>query len=318
MEYHAPVLLEETVARLVRDPGGRYLDGTLGGGGHSRRILEQLEEGGRLLCIDQDTDAIRKAGGELARDPRVSVLQLNFGELDLLPPGERAPRNGILLDLGVSSHQIDTAERGFSYLREGPLDMRMNRQDTRTAADLLNTADEGALCRVFQRGGDLNRPDRMAAHLATRRERQPFRTTGDLASAVEELVGTRGSYKVLSQVFQALRMEINGELDALRRALALVPELLQPEGVLAVITYHSGEDRMVKRCLRDWERDCFCPPELPLCACAHRALFKVPERKGRVPGEEEIRTNPRARSARLRWATRTTAPILPDRPGSLQ
>ena len=306
-DYHLPVLFEECLEHLAIRPGGCYLDATMGGGGHSRGILDRLDETGRLLCLDQDQDAIRRAEDGLARDPRVTVVQLNFGDLDLLPRSLRTLTfDGILMDLGVSSHMFDQSRRGFSFMQDGPLDMRMDADQPRTAATLLADLEREELIRLLRGLGEVQSAVRITDALLRARETTPLTCTLQVRRIVESVVGTHNSFKVLSQVFQALRIAVNGELERLEQGLDESLQRLKPEGRLAVISYHSLEDRIVKQRYRDWERDCICPPELPFCACQHRRRVRLVARNGIVPGKQEIQANPRARSARLRVAVKTT------------
>lgn len=300
-------MLGECLGQLDITPGGTYLDCTMGGGGHSRAILERLGDTGRLLCLDQDEDAIREAGAALALDPRVTVVRLNFGDLDLLPPDLRVLRfDGILMDLGVSSHMFDVDTRGFSFMADGPLDMRMDRRQPMTAATLLAGSERGELIRMLRTLGEVQPAVRIADALLKARGSAPVDSTLALRRVVESVVGVHNSFKVLSQVFQALRMAVNGELERLEQGLDECLARLRPGGRLAVVSYHSLEDRLVKQRYRDWERDCVCPPELPLCVCDHRRRVRLVERGGMVPTAAEIADNPRARSARLRVAVKLT------------
>jgi 16S rRNA (cytosine1402-N4)-methyltransferase len=304
-DYHRPVMLGECLEHLGVRPGGCYLDATLGGGGHSRAILERLGETGRLVCLDQDEDAIRAAGTNLALDHRVRVEKLNFGDLDLLPPDLRALRfDGILMDLGVSSHMFDEGSRGFSFMADGPLDMRMDRRQPGGAAELLATIGREPLIGLLRQLGEVQPAVRIADGLLAARTRAPLRTTLELRQVVEGVVGVHNSFKVLSQVFQALRMAVNNELERLEQGLDDGLLRLLPGGRLVVVSYHSLEDRLVKQRFRDWERDCVCPPELPFCACDHRRRARLVGRSGVVPKAAEITANPRARSARLRAVER--------------
>lgn len=281
--YHRPVLLEECLEHLRIRPDGCYLDGTLGGGGHSRAILERLGEGGRLVCLDQDEDAIRAAGTALALDHRVRVERSNFGDLDLLPPDLRALcYDGILLDLGVSSHMFDESTRGFSFMADGPLDMRMDRSRPGDAADLLAGIGREALIRLLKGLGEVQPAVRIADALLALRSREPLARTLQVRQAVESVVGVHNSFKVLSQVFQALRMAVNGELERLEQGLEEGLKRLKPGGRLVVVSYHSLEDRLVKQRFRDWETECVCPPSLPVCVCDHRRRARLPERGGVV------------------------------------
>lgn len=302
---HYPVMLEEALKALA--PGGEetVVDATFGGGGHSRRILEGLEPGGRLIAVDRDPGAADRAA-ELFEDPRFFFRAGAYDEVleSLVDEGVRA--DGVLFDLGLSSFQIDEAERGFSYVREGPLDMRMDPTSGRSAADFLNEAEPAEISDVFVRYGDVPRGEarRISREVEKRR---PLRTTVELAGAVRSAVGwkERGGNPA-KRVFQAVRVYVNDELGGLERALDAAEKLLVPEGRLVAITFHSGEDRAVKRFIRDREGRCVCPPELPVCACGAEPTL----RRGAVrkPSPLEVAENPRSASARLRSATRTNVP----------
>ncbi|GAB6063445.1 16S rRNA (cytosine(1402)-N(4))-methyltransferase RsmH [Deferrisoma palaeochoriense] len=307
--YHVPVLAREAADLLVTDPDGLYVDGTLGGGGHAREILARLGPGGRLLGLDRDPDALAHAAA-WAGDPRVLLRRANFAELsEVLEAEGLGPVTGVLLDLGVSSHQVDEGERGFSFLRDGPLDMRMDPEGPVTAADLVNTLDEAELARIFREYGEEPRASRAARAVVTARRKAPLRTTADLARTIEEALGRRGPKHPATRIFQALRIAVNRELEALDRFLEALPGVLAPGGRVVVISYHSLEDRRVKRALRAGEPQCRCPPEALRCTCGRPGWLRVLTRKVVRPSAEEVARNPRARSARLRAAER----LVPDR-----
>ena len=303
---HRPVMLEETLAALDLGSGDAVVDATFGGGGHSRKILEALGEGGSLVAVDRDPDALDRASG-MSRDPRFGFLPGAYDEVlwKMVEDGRRA--DAILFDLGLSSFQINEPERGFSYVREGPLDMRMDPRSGRPAAELLNTARADELAGVLSEYGDVPRAEarRVAREVVMRR---PLRVTTDLYEAVRAAVGwkERGGNPA-KRVFQAVRVWVNDELGGLRRALEASERLLAPGGRLVVITFHSGEDRLVKRFIVNREGRCVCPPELPVCVCGARPIF----RRGvvRKPSRREVEENPRSASARLRAATRTGEPV---------
>ena len=303
---HYPVMLGEALRALAPEGDETIVDATFGGGGHSGRILGALGPGGRLIAIDRDPGAAGRAAG-LREDPRFSFRAGAYDEVlaGLLEEGVRA--DGILFDLGLSSFQIDEAERGFSYVREGPLDMRMDPTSGRSAADFLNAAEPEEVSDVLVRYGDVTRGEarRISREVVKRR---PLRTTVELAEAVRSAVGwkERGG-NPSKKVFQAVRVFVNDELGGLERALDAAERLLVPGGRLVAITFHSGEDRAVKRFIKDREGRCVCPPELPVCACGAEPTL----RRGAVrkPSPEEVAENPRSASARLRAATRTDEPI---------
>lgn len=308
--YHDPVMLPEVLDHLVASPAGLYLDGTLGGGGHAAGLLERLSPEGRLVALDWDDEAHELGGAaRLAGDPRLSVFRLNFAEMDALPADlVRRGFEGILMDLGLSSRHVDAAARGFSFRQDGPLDMRMDRRRPGTAADLLAEADEVELGVWLRELGEVRAWRKVAAAIVRARAEAPVDTTARLSQAVEGAIGVHGSYKTLSQVFQALRIVVNGELSNLDRGLDAALRLLGPGGTLAVITYHSLEDRMVKRRFRAWagEDAPATSRHLPAAAEPER-LVDLPHRGGLTPSAEELERNPRSRSARLRLARKRGA-----------
>lgn len=295
--YHEPVLGPEAVEYLAA--GGLVLDGTVGGGGHALLLLERCPDC-RLLAVDRDPEALEAARERLApfRD-RVRFLLARFDEaLEDVEVRDRG-LDGALLDLGISSHQVDEAERGFSFRPGVALDMRMSGEGP-TAADLLNTADEAELTRVFREYGEEPRGRALAREVVRRRDESPFETSDDLVAALYRVFPREPSHQEKARVFQALRMAVNEELDALERALEGIREALNDGGVLVVIAYHSLEDRMVKHTFREWSRTCVCPPGFPICTCRGRALGETLTRKPVRPDEDEVARNPRARSALLR------------------
>jgi len=312
-EYHEPVLLAETLGLLDLKPGSLVVDGTLGGGGHAEAILERTAPDGRLVGLDLDPEALREAGRRLAPfGERVKLVHASFRRLedvaaDLAP----TPIDGIVLDLGVSSHQLDEPARGFRFGDgpESPLDMRMDGAGSRpTAAALLADLSAEDLERLFSEFGQLPGARRLARAIVARRTSEPLVTAGDLVSLVRETgIGRGRKHNPATLVFQALRIAVNDELGALEEGLQAAIRVLRPGGRLAVIAYHSLEDRLVKQTFRAAERGCTCPPEWPACRCGFEPSLQVLTRKPIVPGEDEIARNPRARSARLRGAIRLEA-----------
>jgi 16S rRNA (cytosine1402-N4)-methyltransferase len=302
---HRPVMLEEAVAALDPKDGELIVDATFGGGGHTRRILEKLAPDGRVVGIDRDPQVVERAS-ELLRDRRFGFISGAYDEVLWGMVEDESRVDGILFDLGLSSFQIDEAERGFSYVREGPLDMRMDPRSGISAAEYLNTVEPEELARVLSEYGDVprGRARRVAREVVRRR---PLETTIDLYEAVRAAVGwaERGGNPA-KRVFQAVRVRVNDELAGLERALAATERLLVPGGRLVVITFHSGEDRIVKRFISEREGRCVCPPDLPVCVCGAKPVF----RRGvvRRPSAEEMEENPRSASARLRAAIRTAEP----------
>ncbi len=297
--YHVPVMPDEVVALLRPAPGMLFLDGTVGGGGHSERLLEA---GAEVVGLDQDPEALAEAGGRLARfGNRLRLLQANFREAAgvLEAAGERRGLAGILLDLGVSSHQLDCAARGFALMKDGPLDMRMG-TSPRTAADLVNTLPVPALAKIFREYGDEPRAMQVAARIAALRTEHPFRTTFDLAAAVSSVVPRTSGRHPATRVFQALRIAVNDELGALREALDTLPALLAPGARLAIITFHSLEDRMVKHFFRARSQEWIDRPEWPEPRRNPDRLFRLLTPHPIDAGIDEVQSNPRARSAKLR------------------
>lgn len=299
--YHIPVFRDAAVRILVSDPSWTYVDGTLGGGGHAEAICERLSAPGRLIACDRDEDALAFSRERLARfAERVVILQANFGSIgDVLQRLNAGPVGGFLLDLGVSSFQLDEGPRGFSFQGVQPLDMRMDRRQTRTAADVVNGSSERDLAEIFFRYGEERASRRIARSVTARR---PVLTTADLRRAVEEAVGARFLVKSLARVFQALRIEVNRELDQLRSALESVTPHLREGGRLVVISYHSLEDRIVKEFFRGQAADRI-PSGHPLLPDAARSpVLRVLTRHPVLPLPDEVERNPRARSAKLRAA----------------
>lgn len=301
---HVPVLLEECLEGLAIDPAGIYLDGTAGGAGHSRQIALRLDgaQGGRLISLDQDPDAVATARARLAGLP-ATVVQINFRYAGQALDELGIPQiNGALLDLGVSSHQLDDAARGFSYRADAPLDMRMSQQGE-TAADLVNTASREELSRILRDYGEEPYAWQIAGRIVDLRETAPFETTLQLAEAVASAMPPaqrRKNKNPARRTFQALRIAVNHELDALDEGLDTIFEHLAPGGRLCVITFHSLEDRLVKNKFRRWATACTCPPEFPVCVCGGKAKAKLANHKPIEAGGQELEENRRSRSARLR------------------
>ena len=296
--YHSPVLVDEVV--LLLGGAKTILDCTLGGGGHSAALLAS---GADVTAIDRDPQAVAEARQRLASHEaagKFRVILGNFAEADRLLPDTRQKFDGILADLGVSSHQIDDETRGFSFREGAPLDMRMENTGKATAAGLLNTMDEGELIRVLREYADEPRARRLAHEIVRRRENVPFATSDDLVRAIRGALGARSGPGDFARIFQGIRIAVNDELGSLERALPILRDMLEPNGVLAVIAYHSGEDRIVKTLMREWSRDCVCPPKQLQCTCGGKALGTLINRKAIKTSPAEMERNPRARSARLR------------------
>lgn len=302
MEFnHVPVLLQECLDGLNIKPDGIYLDGTAGGGGHSSEIARRLTTG-HLYSLDQDPDAIAAAGARLAGLP-ATLIQTNFRDAkQVLTERGIPPLNGALLDLGVSSHQLDDAERGFSYRADAPLDMRMS-QSGPTAADLVNTLSREELTRILREYGEEPFAWAIAGKIEASREKAPIQTTLELAQIVASAVPPairRRDKNPARRSFQALRIAVNGELDALNEGLDGIFDCLAPGGRFAIITFHSLEDRVVKNRFRQWATACTCPPEFPVCVCGGKAKAKLITRKPIEANAQELEENRRSRSAKLR------------------
>jgi 16S rRNA (cytosine1402-N4)-methyltransferase len=305
MVTHEPVMVREVIAALNVEPGGRYVDCTVNGGGHAAAILQASAPGGTLLGIDADPEALERAREHLSRlGPSYALVRANFKDVDKICR-ERGfePVNGILMDLGLSSQQLAAAERGFSFQREGPLDMRFGPEQETTASYWVNDAAEGDLVEVLWRFGEEKESRRIARAIVRSR---PLRTTTELAKAVEQAVGRRPGSQThpATRTFQALRIAVNQELATLSEALPRAHGLLGFGSRLAVISYHSLEDRIVKQFIARESRDCICPPRQPVCTCGHKATLRPVTRAAVVPSAEEVSRNPRARSAKLRAAER--------------
>lgn len=303
MEFsHKPVLFAETVEALQIKPNGVYVDGTAGGGGHSAAIAARLSESGRLICIDQDPDAIAVLQERIGGLPQVTIVQENFARIDSVLSSLEIPgADGILIDLGVSSHQLDTPERGFSFHTDAPLDMRMSQQGP-TAAELINTLDERSLTRILSEYGEERYARSIARNIVRTREQEPIKTTLQLAELVKASMpaaARREGGHPARRTFQALRIAVNGELDMLSAGLDAMFERLNPGGRLAAITFHSLEDRMVKQRFASWCEGCVCPPDFPVCVCGRTPRARLPF-KVKGPSAQELEANPRSRSAKLR------------------
>ena len=307
MEFkHESVLLEEVIRGLNIKPWGTYVDGTLGGGGHSYRIAEKLTEGGRLIGIDQDRDALQAAGQRL--DPfrdRVTLVHDNYEHMGRVLSDLRIDKiDGILLDLGVSSYQLDNPERGFSYNTDAPLDMRMDRDDNAlTAREIVNTWSAGELSDILRDYGEERYARAIAANIVKEREKAPLETTGQLSEIVRRSIPKKMQQRggnPCKRTFQAIRIACNRELDVLADSLDEMMDRLAPGGRFCVITFHSLEDRIVKTAFRSWENPCTCPPEFPVCVCGRKPMGRCVSRKAILPSKEELDHNKRSASAKLR------------------
>ncbi len=301
---HIPVLFRETIDSLKIKPDGVYADGTAGGGGHSFAIGSQLSANGLLICTDRDTEAVAACTSRL--DPLECKKEIYHAEFTNLPhilEEKGIKLDGLLLDLGVSSHQLDSAERGFSYMNDAPLDMRMNTDDTFTAADLVNTYSEQELARVFFEYGEERWSRSIAKKIVLQRQSAPINTTLELVNIIKSAMPAKALNEAqhpAKRVFQAIRIAVNGELSQIHDVLSDIIPYMNPNGRIAVITFHSLEDRIVKTAFASAEHPCTCPPNFPVCVCGKKSLGKVITKKPIVPSDEEMKTNPRSRSSKLR------------------
>jgi 16S rRNA (cytosine1402-N4)-methyltransferase len=298
--YHDPVLAEEVVGFLSPNGRGLYLDGTVGGGGHARLILEACA-GCRVLAVDRDSEALQHARRALQEHAgRVRFLQARFDEAPRDPEAQDTGLDGALLDLGVSSRQLEANGRGFTFRRGVALDMRMDQEGGPDARSFLAEASEERLAQVFRDFGEEPRARRLAREIVKRRRSAPVETSDDLVAALAVTLGRSPSARDKARIFQAVRIAVNEEMEALEQGLPAIREAMNDGAVMVVISYHSLEDRVVKNAFREWSRACVCPPELPQCACRGRPLGETLTRKPVRPGPEEVARNSRARSARLR------------------
>lgn len=306
MEFnHVPVLLDEVIDGLNLQPSGVYVDGTLGGAGHSSQIAARLGTGGRLIGIDQDRDAIAAASERLAAyGDMVTIVHDNYEHIpQILQQLGISSVNGILLDIGVSSYQLDNPERGFSYNSDEPLDMRMDQESPVTAADIVNERSQEELTRILRDYGEERYAAGIALRIVQERENRPFTTTGDLVRVIRASVPMKMQEKYgnpCKRSFQAIRIACNRELDVLQDSIDQLIDLLAPGGRLCIITFHSLEDRIVKNAFRRNENPCTCPPEFPVCVCGRKSKGKVITKKPIVPSEDELERNKRAASSKLR------------------
>ena len=302
---HQSVLLEETINNLNIQPDGIYVDGTLGGGGHAFHVCSRLSEKGHFIGIDQDGAAIEAAGERLKPfGDKVTIVRSNYSDMkQVLQSLGVSGVNGIVLDLGVSSYQLDTAERGFSYRENAPLDMRMDQRQEKTARDIINGYSEMELYRIIRDYGEDKFAKNIAKHIVAARQQSPIMTTGQLTQIIRESIPMKiqaaGGHPA-KRTFQAIRIELNKELDVLRDSLDGMIDLLDDGGRLCIITFHSLEDRIVKTIFRKNENPCTCPPDFPVCVCGKKSKGRVITRKPILPSDEEMEENPRSKSAKLR------------------
>jgi len=309
---HTPVLLNETLEYLDPKPGGVYIDGTLGGAGHSSEIVKRIVPGGVLIGIDQDSNAIDAAKRRLeAYKDNVVIVRDNFRNIKTIALQKGFKEvDGILLDIGVSSHQLDEKERGFSYMHDGPLDMRMDTESSLDASDIVNNSSEQELIRILRDYGEEKWAVRIAKFIAEERKNNRIDTTFKLADIIQRAIpaaARRDGGHPAKRTFQALRIAVNDELQVLEEAVTNAAGLLKPGGRLVVITFHSLEDRIVKKIFNNMEKPCTCPPQLPVCACGKEPLLRVITKKPVTAGAEELKVNTRSKSAKLRAAERVSS-----------
>lgn len=304
---HEPVLLNEVIDALAIKPDGIYLDGTAGGGGHSSAIAARLTSG-KLIALDRDPEAVAAAGARLSRyGDRARVIRSNFSEIDSVCAYLGiAALDGVLLDLGVSSHQLDTPERGFSYISDAPLDMRMDRSAALCAADVVNGYPRERLEKIIFEYGEEKFASRIASKICEKRETAPIKTTGELVNVIKSAIpaaALRGAeHHPAMRTFQAIRIEVNGELDVIEPTIRKAVSLLAPGGRIAVITFHSLEDRRVKQTFAELARGCVCPPDFPVCVCGHKPEVRLVTKKPVTASPGELERNTRSHSAKLRTA----------------
>lgn len=302
---HVSVLLDETIAGLNIKPDGIYVDGTLGGGGHAYEVLKRLSPKGRLIGIDQDGEALKAAGERLKEfGEQVTLVRDNYSEIERILKDLNIEKvDGILLDIGVSSYQLDNLERGFSYKSDAPLDMRMDTRQDLTAADVVNTYSENELFKIIRDYGEDRFAKNIAKHIVLARKDKPFHTTGELSAVIKRAIPMKIQAKgghPAKKTFQAIRIEVNKELTVLNESIDKMIERLNPGGRICIITFHSLEDRIVKTKFRENENPCTCPPDFPVCVCGKKSKGKVITRKPIIPSENEIEINTRAKSSKLR------------------
>ena len=303
--YHVPILVDDVLSLLAPERGGIFVDGTLGGGGHAEAVLSRLPEGSRLYGIDRDDDALKESTARLMRfSDRFTAIKGNFFDMKELLLSRGVPQvDGILLDLGVSSHQLDAAERGFSYQKEAPLDMRMDRTAALSAYEVVNGWSKEELKRIFYEYGEERFSDRIAGRIVSQRELHPIETTTELAELIKSAIP--GKFRNEPQhparrVFQAIRIAVNGELDGLWDAIVSAHDLLRPGGRLAILTFHSLEDRIVKNVFRSFESPCTCPKSAPVCICGKTPTARILTRHPITADDDEQQANSRSTCAKLR------------------
>lgn len=310
MDYpHQPVMVNEVLKNLITSNEGIYVDGTAGSGGHSEAIGNMISPKGRLICLDRDLDAIEIAQKRLDRlDTQVDLININYSQIGKALKDLGIDKiSGVLLDLGMSSYQLDLSGRGFSFNRDEPLDMRMDLNTKTNARDLINTLSPKEIEGILRKFGEERRARAIARTIERKRQKAPIETTRQLADLIHSVIPPSrrpGSKDPATRTFQALRIAVNNELKGLSEFLETIPSIMERGGRLVIMSYHSLEDRIVKQTLAGWEKGCTCPPDLPRCACGNVSLFKRLNKKGIKPADREVENNPRARSATLRAAER--------------
>ena len=302
-DYHIPVMVNEVMDFLVSNPDGIYVDATTGGGGHSHSILSIISNRGKLLGVDLDEDALAYASRRLAEYKNYANFNVGFDQVGfILESEEISGIEGIIYDLGISSYQIDEEHKGFAFMQDSPLDMRFSRFQKLTAEMVINEYEEEMLAEIFKKYGEERRSKLIASKIVEKRARISFKTTRQLVELISSLVPGKQLTKTLARVFQSIRIEVNDELGRLKRSLDVVFPFLKIGGRIVVLSYHSLEDRIIKNYFKEKSAGCICPPEFPVCKCSHKPEMKILTKKVIIPSKEEIKNNPRARSAKLRAA----------------
>ncbi len=303
VDYHIPVMVKEVTDFLVTNPEGIYVDATTGGGGHSRAILSVINDRGKVLGFDLDSDALEYASRRNAEFENYRLFNMGFDQVDFVLDREGIKEiDGIVYDLGISSYQIDEEHKGFAFRQDSPLDMRFSQFQDLTAERVVNDYEEERLIKIFREYGEERRAVAIARAIVERRGVSPLQSTGDLVGVIESVTPFNGRKKSLARIFQSIRIEVNNELERLSNSLEKVLPYLKVGGRLVVISYHSLEDRIVKNFFKEKSTACICPPEFPVCRCDHKKELNIITRKVVVPTEDEVNNNPRARSAKLRVA----------------
>jgi 16S rRNA (cytosine1402-N4)-methyltransferase len=301
--YHKPVLLDKVIEYLITEKSGTYFDGTVGGGGHSKEILKNLNSNGKLIGIDVDSDVIEIAENNLKLYKDNLTLKMgNYADILEILKDKKA--DGILLDLGISSFQIDNPKRGFSYLTDCDLDMRMANNLGNKASDIISNYSKSELTEIFKKYGEERRSKIISSSIVKSRMKDKIKTSYELRKIIEKSIPNKNKIKTISRIFQSLRIEVNKELDNLENFLKIFTKTLKIGGRIVIISYHSLEDKLVKRYFKQFSKGCICPPNIPLCICGGEKLLKILTKKPVRPSRDEINTNPRARSAKLRAAER--------------